>query len=39
MRYYLVHLDWFLENGWKLSDEIDLDYWREMVFSTPDDLG
>ncbi|MDX9954857.1 MAG: hypothetical protein RBT75_12210 [Anaerolineae bacterium] len=35
MRYFLVHLDWLLLNGWELPEDVALDTWRETVFSTP----
>ncbi|MBN1920457.1 MAG: hypothetical protein JW892_04385 [Anaerolineae bacterium] len=35
MRYFLVHLDWLLLNGWELPGDVALDAWRETVFSTP----
>ncbi|HPD41132.1 MAG TPA: hypothetical protein PLD43_06180, partial [Anaerolineae bacterium] len=35
MRYFLVHLDWLLVNGWELPGDVNLDYWRELVFSIP----
>jgi hypothetical protein len=35
MRYFLVHLDWLLETGWDLPPDIDLDRWRRVVFSDP----
>ena len=35
MRYFLVHLDWLLLNGWELPGDVNLDYWRELVFSSP----
>ena len=35
MRYFLVHLDWLLLNGWELPGDVNLDYWRELVFSIP----
>ena len=33
MRYFLLHLDWLLSNDWSLSKQIDLERWRETVFS------
>ncbi len=33
MRYYLVHLDWLLANGWSLPGGVDLDLWRQIVFT------
>lgn len=36
MRYFIVHLDWLLLNGWALPAGVDLDYWRACVFSTPE---
>lgn len=38
MRYFIVHLDWLLLNGWTLSEQVDLDTWRAVVFSTPESL-
>jgi hypothetical protein len=35
MRYFLVHLDWLVENGWELPPDIDLESWRRIVFSAP----
>jgi hypothetical protein len=35
MRYFLVHLDWLHESGWELPPDVDLDRWRRVVFSTP----
>lgn len=33
MRYFLVHLDWLIVNGWTLPEDVDLVQWRETVFS------
>lgn len=35
MRYFVVHLDWLLLDGWTLPEGVDLEYWREIVFSVP----
>ncbi|MBN2392409.1 MAG: DUF11 domain-containing protein [Anaerolineae bacterium] len=33
LRYYTLHLDWLISMGWELPEGIDLDKWRETVFS------
>jgi len=33
MRYFLVHLDWLVENGWEAPEEVDLGWWRRIAFS------
>jgi len=34
MRYFLIHLDWLVANGWKPPDGVDLDQWRRIAFSS-----
>ena len=38
MRYFLVHLDWLVANGWELPDDVDLDLWRKIAFSSPQEV-
>lgn len=38
MRYFLVHLDWLLANSWELPEEVDLDFWRKVAFSSPQEV-
>ncbi len=39
MRYFLVHLDWLLANGWELPEDVDLDFWRKVAFSSPQEVA
>ncbi|MCU0519765.1 MAG: hypothetical protein MUF84_03595 [Anaerolineae bacterium] len=38
MRYFLVHLDWLVANGWELPEDVDLDHWRKIAFSSPQEI-
>ncbi len=39
MRYFLVHLDWLIANGWKLPEDVDLEMWRQVAFSSPEEVA
>ena len=33
LRYFTLHLDWLLQEGWELPDGVDKDRWRQIVFA------
>lgn len=35
LRLVLVHMDWLANQGWPLTENLDLIYWSRIAFSAP----
>lgn len=34
LRYFVMHLEWLIANGWEIPDDVSINYWKMVVFNS-----